>query len=66
MDRNFDDDDEKPDPKEGLFYEFECPECSAHNPHPDGFRAGGETLCFYCGTTFTVKVSEGRLKLKAL
>jgi transcription elongation factor Elf1 len=66
VDRNFDDDDEKPNAKEGLHFEFECPDCNAHNPYPDGFADGSEILCYYCGSAYKVKVSEGRLKLKAV
>ena len=61
-----DDDDEKPNANEGKHYEFECPDCNAHNPYPDGFREGEEILCFYCGTNFLVKKSEGRLRFRAV
>jgi hypothetical protein len=65
MDRNFDDDDEKPAPRSGRVFEFECPDCNAHNPYHDGFADGDEVLCFYCGTEFKVRLAEGRVKLKA-
>lgn len=65
VDRNYEE-DERPSPREGMFFEFDCPECNAHNPHPDGFRVDGETMCFYCGTEFKVSLSSGRLKLKPL
>ncbi len=58
------DDDEKPDPKAGMVYEFECPECNAHNPYGDGFKVGSEVICFYCGVEFLVAQAEGRLKFK--
>ena len=64
VDKNYDEDDEKQDPKEGMHFEFECPECNAHNPYHDGFKAGGDVMCFYCGTEFHVVQAEGRLKFK--
>jgi hypothetical protein len=45
---------------------FDCPECNANNPIDDGFGAGDEILCFYCGTSFRVIESVGKLKLKSL
>jgi hypothetical protein len=65
VDRNYDEDDEKVNPKDGMLFEFDCPECNAHNPYPDGFRDGGECLCYYCGSTFRARITEGRLRLKA-
>ena len=62
--RDLDMDDEKPDLKEGMHFEFDCPECNAHNPYHDGFKPGSEVLCFYCGTTFRVVQSEGKLRFK--
>jgi hypothetical protein len=62
--RDMGDDDEKPDEKEGKRFEFECPDCNAHNPYDDGFKPGDEVLCFYCGITLKVSVSEGRLRLR--
>ena len=64
--RDLDFDDEKPDQREGMHFEFECPDCNAHNPYDDGFRVGSEVLCFYCGNQFKVAMSEGKLKLKDL
>jgi DNA-directed RNA polymerase subunit RPC12/RpoP len=61
-------DDEKPDASERrneLHYEFECPDCNAHNPYEDGFREGSEITCFYCGTNYLVKKREGRFKFSA-
>jgi hypothetical protein len=63
--RDFDD-DEKPDPKEGMHFEFECPECNANNPYHDGFKAGSEVVCYYCGMTFLAVQADGRLKFKAV
>lgn len=65
-DRYSHDDDEKPDPKAGLHFEFECPECNAHNPYADGFRVGQEIQCFYCGQEFKVSDSDGKLKFRPL
>ena len=59
------DDEDKKNPKEGLFFEFDCPDCNAHNPYHDGFAAGSEVLCFYCGNTYKViGLGERRIKLK--
>ncbi len=45
--------------------EFECPNCSANNPYDDGFRAGEEIRCFYCGLEFKViDTGDGKFKLK--
>ena len=57
-----DDDDDKP--RKAKNNEFECPECSAHNPVDDGFVVGGEVTCFYCGVEFRVAESNGRFKFK--
>ena len=63
--RDFDD-DEKPNPKEGMLFEFECPECNAHNPYHDGFKAGQEITCFYCGSNFLAVQADGRMKYKSI
>lgn len=45
--------------------EFECPNCSANNPYDDGFKAGDEIRCFYCGLEFKVIAKdEDKYKLK--
>jgi hypothetical protein len=64
VDHNYTDDDEKPDEREGKFWEFDCPDCNANNPHHDGFAVGGEVLCYYCGTTFKVVEKGSSFKLK--
>ncbi len=47
------------------FSEFDCPDCEANNPWPDGFRQRDEVRCHYCASAFLVSVSdEGALKLK--
>lgn len=47
------------------FYEFDCPLCNANNPYDEGFRAGENVRCFYCGTEFRSKVDEnGKLRLR--
>lgn len=64
-----DDDDDKPKlvPGKALFFEFDCPECNANNPWPDGFKAKEEISCHYCGTTYEARISdEGKLRLKAI
>lgn len=35
--------------------EFECPECSAHNPWDDGFEPGEQLFCAWCGAVLLVK-----------
>lgn len=35
--------------------EFTCPECSAENPWDDGFAAGDEVFCSWCGAVFRVR-----------
>lgn len=41
--------------KERVWTEFDCPECSAHNPYDDGFSVGDEVFCSWCGCRFLVK-----------
>lgn len=51
----------------GIYDEFDCPVCNANNPYSEGFKAGAEIRCFYCGTEFrTSERSEGKLKLREL
>jgi hypothetical protein len=66
VDKNFDPEDDAPDDRGGVHKEFECPDCNAHNPYDDGFRAGDEIQCFYCGTEFKVLQGDGRLRFKAV
>lgn len=35
--------------------EFDCPECSAHNPWDDGFTFGDEVFCSWCGCRLKVR-----------
>lgn len=65
------DDDEDELPKgmtaQRRFTDFDCPDCSANNPHDEAFGHGDEVRCYYCGQEFRVIVSdEGRLRLKEL
>ncbi len=46
--------------------EFECPECSAHNPLGEPMVDGGEVQCFYCGIEFKVQDVSGKFKFKAV
>ena len=48
----------------GRFTEFECPLCDAYNPYDDGFRAGDDVLCLYCGQRFVVKATDETFRLK--
>lgn len=49
------------------FRDFDCPVCSANNPYDDGFVAGDEIRCFYCGQDFEVSLASGsRLRLKEI
>lgn len=48
------------------FDEFECPTCSAYNPH-ESFGNEEEVSCAYCGLSFMARVNEdGKLKLREL
>lgn len=45
--------------------DFECPSCSANNPYDDGFGAGDEIRCFYCGAEYKVELKDdGRFKFR--
>jgi hypothetical protein len=49
------------------FKDFDCPLCNANNPCDPKVGEGDEVLCNYCGSEFSVRVSEGgRMKLKEL
>ncbi|MBK6684327.1 MAG: hypothetical protein IPG45_07625 [Deltaproteobacteria bacterium] len=37
------------------WYEFECIECTAHNPWGDGFTYGDELFCSWCGIKLEVR-----------
>ena len=57
--------EESDDSKKKVFKEFDCPECDASNPYDEGFRAGDEVRCFYCGMSFKVHVDDNnKLKFK--
>jgi hypothetical protein len=46
------------------FDEFECPTCSAHNPH-ETFGNADEVVCNWCGVSFVAAVDdEGKLRLR--
>ncbi len=47
------------------FKDFECPDCTAHNPYDDGFKAGDEVRCFYCGSEFKVLEADGKLRFRS-
>jgi transcription elongation factor Elf1 len=61
-------DDEKEKTGAKSLREFECPTCNAHNPYDDGFSAGDEVRCFYCGAEFRVHVDEmsGKVRYKEI
>lgn len=46
---------QSPKTKAQTWEEFECPECTAHNPYPNGFRVGDELFCNWCGQLFLVR-----------
>jgi hypothetical protein len=49
------------------FDEFECPDCTAHNPWDEKFGDGDDVRCCYCGEDFRAQVNDdGRLKLKVI
>jgi hypothetical protein len=43
--------------------EFDCPGCDANNPTGEGFRAGDEIVCMFCGVLWVVKADEERFRL---
>lgn len=48
----------RPDKKKLEWDEFECPECTAHNPYGKGFTVGDEVFCSFCGQTFLVRKKD--------
>jgi hypothetical protein len=58
--------DEKTSEKVSRLFEFECPLCNANNPYDDGFAAGDEVRCYYCGAEVHCRIDEmtGRPKYK--
>jgi hypothetical protein len=46
------------------FTEFECPECTAHNPNDNGFSFGDEIFCNWCGAVFSVRKTDDELKFR--
>ncbi|HOX46105.1 MAG TPA: hypothetical protein PK668_21055 [Myxococcota bacterium] len=50
--------DEKAGEKVKRLFEFECPLCSANNPYDDGFGAGDEVRCYYCGSEFRCSIDD--------
>jgi hypothetical protein len=70
-DPGYDEEDGKKRPEDDgcgrRFTDFDCPECAANNPYDDGFGAGDEVRCYYCGQEFRALVTEsGRLRLRAV
>jgi hypothetical protein len=64
---------EKASPRQGsrvgakkklLFFEWECPECTAQNPFDDGFSFGDEVFCSWCGQVFGVRQAADGEKFK--
>ncbi len=53
--------------KQGLLFDFDCPECDANNPWDDGFAEGDEVRCHYCGEELrAVQVTEKKAKLRPI
>lgn len=42
--------------KKHRWTEFDCPECTAHNPWDEGFGEEDRVICNWCGLSFRVKV----------
>jgi hypothetical protein len=59
-----DDDNQEIAAANRVYKEFNCPECTAHNPYDQGFKLGDEITCFYCGLVFEVRESGGKLKFR--
>jgi DNA-directed RNA polymerase subunit RPC12/RpoP len=64
MDNDFDDDE--PTNANARLTGFDCVDCNANNPVDDGFGAGDEVTCHYCGSSFRVVNVNGKLKFKQL
>lgn len=51
-----------------VWYEFDCPVCSANNPWDDGFTYKDELFCAYCGAVIEVRAAsdgdESKYKLR--
>ncbi len=61
----FDDSDEDVGERARRWTDFDCPDCNANNPVDESFGHGDEIRCYYCGSGFHVKVSEGgKLRLQ--
>lgn len=45
----------EPTKKKLSWDEFECPDCSAHNPYGNTFTVDDEIFCSFCGNVFRVK-----------
>jgi len=43
--------------------EFDCPACNANNPC-EALRDKDEVLCLFCGSSFEVRLSAGKVRLK--
>lgn len=43
---------------------FDCPDCTANNPYDDGFGAGDEVRCYYCGSEFLVVDQDGKFRYR--
>lgn len=57
--------DEQDQSKNKVFDEFDCPDCDANNPYDEGFVAGDEVRCYYCGNLYKAKINEsGKLTFK--
>jgi len=53
-----------PNKRKLVFTEWECPECTAHNPFDNGFSVGDELFCNWCGQVFDVRKTDSDDKYK--
>lgn len=61
---SYDEDEDKGGSGKRVFKDFDCPSCSANNPS-EGFGDGDEVLCNYCGTEYSVRITdEGKPKFR--
>lgn len=46
--------------------DFDCPSCNANNPVDPPARDGDELLCNYCGSEYSLKIADGKVRFREL